>query len=59
MYTIDLTKSQVENLIEFFEVNFIRSVREDDGIDNMAYIVDMCHIYTKLKNAKEKSDGKN
>ena len=56
-YPIYLTKSQIENLMNYFEFNFIHSIREDEEIDNINYLVDMCDIYKKLKEAKEKVDG--
>lgn len=46
---IELTNSQVENLMEFFEFEFIDSIRNNTDIDNMDYLVDMCEIYKKLK----------
>ena len=51
-YKIELTDSQVDNLMTFFEFEFIDSIRDDEGIDNICYLVDMCDIYTKLKNAR-------
>lgn len=53
-----LTKSQAENLMDFFEMSFIQTIRDVDEIDNMMYLVDMCEIYTQIKqqyeNAKER-----
>lgn len=46
---LELTKTQVENLIEFFEIDFIDSIRNDTDIDSMGYICNMCDIYQKLK----------
>ena len=43
------TKSQVDNLIEFIELNFIDIVRNDTGIDNIDYVVDMMDALTKLR----------
>ena len=55
---LNLTFSQVENLAEFFELNFIDSIRDDAELDNIEYVVDMCEIYTKLKKAlAERSKG--
>lgn len=51
-YKIELTDSQVDNLMTFFEYEFIDSIRDDEGIDNIGYLVDMCDIYTKLKKAR-------
>ena len=50
---IELTKSQVENLMEFFEFEFIDSIRNNTDIDNINYLVDMCEIYKKLKEGVE------
>lgn len=44
-----LTFSQAENLVEFFELHFIDSIRNDEELDNMNYLTDMCDIYKKLK----------
>jgi hypothetical protein len=48
-YDIVLTESQVKNLIEFFQFNFIESVRSDEDIDNIEYLCDMCNLYQTLK----------
>lgn len=48
-YNLSLTESQVQNLIEFFEFQFIDMIRRDEGIDNVAYIADMMEIYKGLK----------
>jgi hypothetical protein len=56
-YNIKLTESQVSNLVEFFELNFIDSIRTDTDIDSMDYMVDMCEVYTKLKEALEENNG--
>lgn len=52
-----LSKTQAENLMEFFEVAFIPMVRDTAEIDNIDYLADMCEIYTQIKrqyeNAKE------
>lgn len=55
---VELTKSQIENLMNFFEFDFIQSIREDEEVDNINYLVDMCDIYKKLAAAKERlGDG--
>lgn len=51
MFEIKLTKSQVENLLSFFEFEFIPSIQRDEEIDNINYLVEMCEVYTKLKEA--------
>ncbi len=52
MPIIELTDSQVKNLADFFELEFVDSVKRDDSIDNINYLVDMCDIYSKLNKAK-------
>ena len=46
------TKSQVDNLIEFIELNFIDIVRNDIDIDNIDYVVDMMDALTKLRQTR-------
>ena len=46
------TKSQVDNLIEFIELNFIDIVRNDTDIDNSDYVVDMMDALTKLRQTR-------
>lgn len=48
-YTIILSESQINNLIEFFDFQFIDSIRNDSEVDNMSYLCDMCDIYQSLK----------
>ena len=55
-YELRLTKSQVENLAEFIEFYFIDSIRTDDGIDNIDYLVDMCDVYKNLRTLIELID---
>ena len=52
--TITLTKSQVTNLVEFFDMVFPRMIANlvnGGELDNMAYLTDMCEAYTKLSDA--------
>ncbi len=50
---IELTKTQVDNLIEFVELNFIQSIRDDTDIDNIDYIVDMMDALKTLRFASK------
>lgn len=43
------TKSQVENLIEFIELYFIDSIRNDPDIDNIDYVADMIGALIELR----------
>lgn len=51
--SIELTKSQIENLLDFFEFNFIESIRNDPDIDELDYLIDICEVVTKLRDAKK------
>lgn len=53
MPKIEFTESQIKNLIDFFDYEFIQSIRNDIELDNIAYVVDMCEIYKKLQEAQE------
>lgn len=57
MIEIKLTKSQVENLLSFFEIEFIPSVQRDEDIDNINYLVEMCEVYRKLRDGLKEKGG--
>ena len=61
MMKIELTKSQITNLANFIQFNLIDEIRNDDEIDNINYLVDMCEAYKVLKEAEEqlKAGGMN
>lgn len=46
------TKSQLDNLIEFIELNFIDVLRNDTDIDNIDYVVNMMDALTKLRQTR-------
>ncbi|MGM9917583.1 hypothetical protein [Anaerotignum sp.] len=54
-YVLELTKSQAKNLADFIEYNFISSFREDEYIDNIWYLCDMCDIYKALDGINKKA----
>ena len=53
LYNVALTQSQIENLIEFIELDFIDTLRKDTCIDNFSYLVDMIDAYKQLKQVAE------
>ncbi len=55
-YNLVLTKSQIDNLVEFYQFNFIESIRNDEEIDNIEYICDMCDVYRKLRECVRGAD---
>lgn len=54
---VEFTKSQVDNLVEFIEWNFIDVVRKDESIDNINYIIDMMEALKKLHTVAEKFEN--
>ena len=54
---VSLTESQIDNLIEFIEFNFIAIVRSQEDIDNINYIIDMMEALKKLRYAKKGFDN--
>lgn len=51
--SFDITKEQIESLIDFINLHFIPSIRNDVNIDNMDYICNICDIYRNLTKAQE------
>ena len=51
--SFDITKGQIASLIEFIDLNFISSIRNDEDVDNMDYICNICDIYKNLTKAQE------
>lgn len=56
MNTVKLTQSQIRNLADFIQFNFIDSIRQDDEIDNINYLVDMCETYKILREAEKQTE---
>ena len=51
---VELTKSQVKNIADFIEFNLLNVIRNDDDIDNILWVNDMCEAYVKLREAEAK-----
>ena len=49
---ISFTKSQCKNLADFIEFNLLSAIREDEDIDNILWVSDMCESYRKLRGAE-------
>ena len=56
--TITLSKDEVDNLVEFFELEFLPMVRKDDAIDNVRYLTSMWAVYGKLEAAQKLLNAK-
>ena len=57
--TITLSQDEVDNVVEFFEMEFLPMVRKDDTIDNMRYLTSMGDVFRKLENAQKRLKAKN
>ena len=47
--TITFTKDEVDNLVEFMELEFLPMIRKDESIDNMRYLTTMGDVFRKLE----------
>jgi hypothetical protein len=56
--TITLSQDEVDNLVEFFELEFLTMVRKDDTIDNMRYLTSMGDVFRKLEAAQKRLKAK-
>ena len=56
--TITFSKDEIDNLIEFFELEFLPMVQRDDGIDNMRYLFFMGNVHRKLEAARRRLEAK-
>lgn len=55
---ITFSKDEVDNLIEFFELEFLSMVRRDDSIDNMRYLTSMGEVFRKLEYTQKRLKAK-
>ena len=46
---VEFTESQLDNVIEFIEMEFIDSLRRDEGIDNINYVIDMMNALQAMR----------
>jgi hypothetical protein len=58
MPQIELSKSEIENLIDFFDFEFIPYIKYDVELDNMKYLTSMCDVYKKLETALDEVRNK-
>ncbi len=56
--TITLSQDEVDNLVEFFELEFLPMVRRDDSIDNLRYLTSMGDVFRKLEAARKRLKAK-
>lgn len=47
--SVEFTESQLKNVIEFIEFEFIDSIRRDECIDNVEYVIDMMNALQSMR----------
>ena len=60
--TVVFDKDELHNLIDFIEIEFIDSIRKDEEVDNIDYIISMMNALQKLKcahNSLKKEEATN
>ena len=57
MATIELTKGQCESVVDFIELNLISSVREDEYLDNLQYVINICDAYKVFKEVADSNES--
>ena len=62
MTTVVFDKDELYNLIDFIEIEFIDSIRRDEEVDNIDYIISMMNALQKLRcahNSLKKEEATN
>ena len=60
--TVVFDKDELYNLIDFIEIEFIDSIRKDEEVDNIDYIISMMNALQKLRcahNSLKKEEATN
>lgn len=60
--TVVFDKDELYNLIDFIEIEFIDSIRRDEEVDNIDYIISMMNALQKLRcahNSLKKEEATN
>ena len=50
---VSLSKTEISNIIDFIEIEFIDAVRRDPEIDNIEYVVSMMNALQKMRFAHD------
>ena len=60
--TVEFDKDELYNLVDFIEIEFIDSIRRDEEVDNIDYIISMMSALQKLRcahNSLKKEEATN
>lgn len=55
---IELTDTQLGNVIDFIETEFIDSIRRDESVDNIDYVIDMMNALQIMRFAAYRNRGR-
>ena len=53
MECLDITKEHARSMVDLFELYFIQLIRDDDSIDSIEWLAELCHVYTEFKKIAE------
>ena len=53
---VSLTKDEAIGIADFLETSLIQAIREDEDIDSMEWLCNMCAIYKKCKTEADNED---
>lgn len=54
---VEITRDQAESLLDFIEYEFIDSIRNDEGCDNMGYVAHVCEVWSACKKVLKDEKG--
>ena len=46
---IEITKDEAESLLDFIEVSFFDTIRNDEDVDNLEWAMNIMSVYKKCK----------
>ena len=46
---IEITKDECETLVDLIECNLLNIIRNDEDIDNMIWLMNICSVFKKLQ----------
>lgn len=50
---VEITNSEAESLADFISLNLIQVIRDDEDVDSMEWLCNLCRIYEKCNGVKE------
>lgn len=56
---MNLTQTEARNIADFIEINIFGYIRDDEAIDNIAWLADMIHVYEKCREMERRPTDTN